>query len=191
MKPVNSEKYGYHFGVPTSYSKFHLGLDIIAKVGEPVYAPELGRIAWITTGTQGGKTIHFRGRSGVLHRFLHLSAYGTTGEYKEGELIGRVGNTGSLSSGPHLHWDISKNGVVQLNNINNFLDPLMWGEPTMVNKDNINGLLYAVTGLTNNKNTQEIADALNKGDQAEVNKLCAWIRVEMDKVQKLKEIINA
>jgi murein DD-endopeptidase MepM/ murein hydrolase activator NlpD len=48
---------------------------------------------------------------------------GKTGEFKKGEIIGYVGNTGTKGGQPHMHIDISKNGKLELNNYNNFIDP--------------------------------------------------------------------
>ena len=134
MKPVNSNQYGYKFREKTWYSNHHLGLDIVAPTGTPLFAPEAGRVLWKGFGTQGGYTIHFRGKSGLIHRFLHLSDYApaTTGkDYAEGDQLGKVGNTGMKQENgkpmiPHLHWDISLNGKIDIYNINNFIDPLAW-----------------------------------------------------------------
>lgn len=37
-----------------------------------------------------------------------------------------MGNTGELSKGAHLHWDISSSGKLNLNNVTNFIDPEGW-----------------------------------------------------------------
>ena len=111
---------GYEFKEKTFYSAHHLGTDYRAKY-VPLYAPFDGEIVRVLKGNQGGLTIWFKYKNYII-RFLHLSDAISKGKAKEGELIGATGNTGSLTKSPHLHLDISKNSV-QLNNINNFLNP--------------------------------------------------------------------
>lgn len=114
-------KRGYRFGVPTSYSNFHLGLDVICPIGTPIYAWDSCEVIKAFKGTQGGNTIWVRA-DGMLFRFLHLDKPGVVGKFKEGDLLGKTGNTG-LSTGPHVHIDISKNGILNLNDRKNFIDP--------------------------------------------------------------------
>lgn len=103
--------------------KRHLGLDILAPVGTPIRAHCSGRVESLY-GNQGGNTAHFHTR-GALYRYLHLQHRPEAQEVKRGDIIGYTGNTG-LSTTPHLHIDISVNGKLELNNLSNFADPLMY-----------------------------------------------------------------
>ena len=114
-------KRGYTFGVKTFYSSFHLGLDIICPVGSILYAWDEIEVVKTMRGVQGGNTIWAK-CDGKLIRFMHLSKMSPVGKYHEGDAIGTTGNTG-LSTGPHLHVDISTNGTLDLNNRANFEDP--------------------------------------------------------------------
>lgn len=116
---------GYKFGVPTSYSNFHLGTDVMCPIGTLIYAPSDGIVTGMV-GAQGGNTIHLKTPTHLI-RFLHLSKFVKTGPVKEGELIALSGNTGQ-STGPHLHTDISK-GILNLNNTSNFVDPEVFYKP--------------------------------------------------------------
>ena len=121
MKPLkdwNILRRGYEFGVKTHYNDFHIGLDLMAHKGTPIYAPADGFVEKVE-GAQSGKTAILYARDKVF-RFLHLSTYGKQGDVKEGQVIGFVGSTG-LSTGPHLHIDISRRSL-QLNNPKNFID---------------------------------------------------------------------
>lgn len=123
-------KRGYTFGVPTSYSDFHLGTDLIVPTGTPIYAPCDGFVTTMV-GSQGGNTIHLKTPTHLI-RFLHLSVFKMSGEVKEGDIIGLTGNTG-LSTGPHLHTDISKGNLV-LGNKANFVDPEIFYKDDLVKR---------------------------------------------------------
>ena len=116
---------GYRFLQPTFYSDHHLGTDYKANMGTNLYAPFSGQIIKQVTGSQGGRTIHFKPENqNVIMRFMHLDEYKRSqgDRLKEGDIMAITGNSGSATSGAHLHLDISK-GAVNINNINNFLDP--------------------------------------------------------------------
>lgn len=87
--------------------------------GTPIFAPYDGEVKTLW-GDEGGNTVHFSG-NGHLVRFLHLSKFAKKGKVKTGDIIGYSGNTG-VSSGPHVHIDVSR-GTLQLNNRKNFVDP--------------------------------------------------------------------
>lgn len=115
---------GYRFGERTFYNDFHIGLDVIVPVGTLVHAPESGQVVSVSNGPQGGLALHFLGVSGKLHRFLHLSSVlQSSGHASEGEPLAKTGNSGSATTRPHWHGDISRNGQLELNNRSNFIDP--------------------------------------------------------------------
>lgn len=137
----------YRHGVPTFYSARHLGVDCLVPEGTPVYAPTDGRITVARAFPQGGNTIWFA-FSNIIMRCLHLSRMGAITQYREGDIIAHTGNTG-LSTGPHLHLDLSRN-TVDLNNFNNFIDPDAYfvestiAESMKITEQNINDLYLAV-----------------------------------------------
>lgn len=92
--------------------KEHTGLDFTAPIGTPVSAPADGTV--ITSGASSGGygiQIEIDHGHGYVTKFAHLSetkvSVGQT--VKRGDIIAHTGNTG-LSSGPHLHYEIIKNG---------------------------------------------------------------------------------
>jgi murein DD-endopeptidase MepM/ murein hydrolase activator NlpD len=92
----------------------HLGVDLVAKYGQPVKAVADGRV--ISAGWQGelGNCIRIRHQHEMVSIYGHLSKISPDvrpGSYVHmGQLIGNVGSTG-LSTGPHLHFAIQKDGA--------------------------------------------------------------------------------
>jgi murein DD-endopeptidase MepM/ murein hydrolase activator NlpD len=103
--------------------RMHTGVDIIADVGNSVYAAGDGVVRFAGR-TQGGYGIvieidHGYGYSSL---YAHLSSVlvrpGKT--VKRGELIAKSGRSG-LVSGPHLHYEVRRNGARQ-NPVDYFFD---------------------------------------------------------------------
>ncbi|WP_418179844.1 peptidoglycan DD-metalloendopeptidase family protein [Aliarcobacter lanthieri] len=92
----------------------HLGTDFAAPKGRNIYAAADGRVEFV--GTQGGygKTIIINHQNGYKTLYAHQNAFAkgirSGMNIKKGTHIGYVGTTG-LSSGPHLHLGMYKNGV--------------------------------------------------------------------------------
>lgn len=121
-------KRGYLFGQPTSYNAHHLGVDILCAIGTKVYAPCDGT-AVASVGPEAGNQIRLTTVDGkYIIRFLHLSKVLKTGIIKQGDLIALSGNTGTNTTGPHLHVDISK-GHVDIYTFANFVDPEIFLKP--------------------------------------------------------------
>ena len=89
------------------------GIDYGVGVGHPIYAPTKGRVLNRST-TGGGNTARFYhiddsgAETGWYDEFLHLSAFGLDGAiFSPGDDIGaRSGNTGTQTTGPHVHWHL-------------------------------------------------------------------------------------
>ena len=92
----------------------HLGVDYRAPSGAPVVAVSPGTVTMAAWTRGGGRTVKIRHASGYETAYLHLSSFGPgvrAGIHvSQGQLIGRVGATG-LATGPHLHYELKKNGA--------------------------------------------------------------------------------
>ena len=116
------QKYPAGFGSLTGQP--HLGVDYIIPVGKPIYAIADG-ITKSSTGRHGGNTVTLVTNRGLSVRYMHLSRFVALSNAKvfRGDVIGYTGNTG-VSTAPHLHLDVFKGLVTNINQFNNFIDPL-------------------------------------------------------------------
>lgn len=93
----------------------HYGLDIATKNNEPVINIADGSVFNSSWTINNGYVISVQHSEGVVTTYKHLA----TLNKKEGDLVlkgdilGKIGNAGVLSTGPHLHFEIWKNGVPQ------------------------------------------------------------------------------
>lgn len=98
--------------------KAHLGVDYAAPVGTPVWAPAGGKVLQAEMMRGSGNTIVLGHANGLQTRYYHLSHFAKGlhpgKQVQQKEVIGFVGTTG-LSTGPHLHFSVVKNGQ--------FIDP--------------------------------------------------------------------
>ncbi len=105
-------------------SRMHDGLDFTAPRGTPIYASANGTVK--TAGGQNGygTTVVIDHGNGYETLYAHMSKLNTRAgaQVKRGQVIGYVGSTG-LSSGPHLHYEIKKDGV-KINPISYFYNDL-------------------------------------------------------------------
>ena len=85
----------------------HQGLDISARVGEPVYAPADGVVARVVRHPTYGLMIDVNHSQQLSTRYAHLSrASVVEGQtIKRGSRLGSVGTSGR-STGPHLHYEV-------------------------------------------------------------------------------------
>ena len=93
--------------------KAHLGVDYAAPVGTPVWAPASGKVVQAEMMHGSGNTIVLLHANGLQTRYFHLSRFAKGlkpgKQVAQKEIIGFVGTTG-LSTGPHLHFSVVKNG---------------------------------------------------------------------------------
>lgn len=101
--------------VTQGYKSLHRALDIARATGTPVKAADSGYVVvagWSNAGY--GNYIVVDHRNGYQTVYAHLSKiFVSVGQVvAKGTVIGNMGNTGR-STGPHLHFEIRKNGVPQ------------------------------------------------------------------------------
>lgn len=104
-------------GSITQYPRwYHMAVDIAGKVGMPVIAARDGRVSGTIPGRWGyGYHIIIDHGGGLSTLYAHLSGFNVrVGDWVVGgsTVIGWVGMTGR-TSGPHLHFEIRKNGIPQ------------------------------------------------------------------------------
>lgn len=91
----------------------HLGIDYAAPRGTPIMAAGSGKIIFAGRTRGYGNLIKIRHSDGYVTLYAHQKAFRRgikRGKYvKQGQVIGYVGTTG-LSTGPHLHFGLYKNG---------------------------------------------------------------------------------
>jgi len=110
------------------YTRAHKGVDFRASTGTPIPAAGAGRVVARSFNRGHGNYVKIRHNGTYETLYAHMSRFakgvnvGTV--VKQGQTIGYVGSTG-LSTGPHLHYEIIKNGqhvnpmTVKLPAINN------------------------------------------------------------------------
>ena len=126
IKPV-ADKYlnrlasgfGSRFHPILKVNKMHNGLDFAAATGTPIYATGDGTVKLAGMNAGFGNVVVIRHGNGYETLYAHMSRIKTRNgkSVKRGDLIGYVGSTG-LSTGPHLHYEIHKDGKP--------VDPLMY-----------------------------------------------------------------
>lgn len=100
--------------------RMHAGIDFASNIGADIYATADGVVSRTSSGHGYGNLVVIDHGFGYQTRYGHMEKILVKeGEHvKRGEVIGLVGNTG-LSTGPHVHYEIRKDGV-PVNPINYF-----------------------------------------------------------------------
>jgi hypothetical protein len=102
-------------GIITSYfnvSEKHFGIDVATNTNASVKATLDGVVIFADWSVAGGHTVLIQHPENIVSVYMHNSSItkSTNELVKVGEVIGVVGNSGELSSGPHLHFELWQNG---------------------------------------------------------------------------------
>lgn len=104
-------------GISQYASWYHMALDITAPIGTPVYAAHSGTVTRVSLGTWDsgyGNNVWISDGQGTETHYAHMSSVSVSvGQSVSGgrSVLGLSGNTGN-STGPHMHFEIRKNGVL-------------------------------------------------------------------------------
>jgi murein DD-endopeptidase MepM/ murein hydrolase activator NlpD len=104
--------YGYRRSPFTGVRQFHSGIDIGAISGTPIRSAMQGRVIVAGWSDIYGNYVVVSHHSGYRTLYGHMSVIRVkSGDYVgTGQRLGDVGSTG-LSTNPHLHFTVYKNGV--------------------------------------------------------------------------------
>jgi murein DD-endopeptidase MepM/ murein hydrolase activator NlpD len=96
----------------TGETKPHLGVDLAAPPGTAVVATASGSVVRIGNDEVWGKRITVDHGGGITTVYAHLGGVKTAlgRRVKRGDAIGVIGSSG-LTTGPHVHYEIWKNGT--------------------------------------------------------------------------------
>lgn len=104
--------FGYRPDPFTGKLSFHPGIDLRAAVGTPVLAARDGEISETGTLEKYGYFVIISHDGSYESVYAHLDEIVVTEgtAVNAGDIIARSGNSG-ISTGPHLHFEIRKNGI--------------------------------------------------------------------------------
>ena len=99
---------------PKQRYRTHMGIDYAAPTGTPIFSVANGKVAHLGYSGAFGNLIILEHPGNYHTYYAHLSNYNVElavgNEVRRGLEIGYVGSTGR-STGPHLHFELRKNGI--------------------------------------------------------------------------------
>ena len=112
--PVRHESAFVSSGFGWRASGFHEGVDVAAEQGVPIRAAADGVVTYADTNGAYGKLLCLSHGHGFSTRYAHCEELQRrVGErVRAGEAVATVGATGR-ASGPHLHFEVRRNGAAQ------------------------------------------------------------------------------
>jgi murein DD-endopeptidase MepM/ murein hydrolase activator NlpD len=112
--------YSVHFSMPVNGfisrgfdpSTGHMGIDIVVKKGTPIYAAASGYVIFSDYTVRDGYMMIIGHSDGYITVYKHCSSLLKKARdiVLEGEIIALSGNSGEITTGPHLHFEIWKDG---------------------------------------------------------------------------------
>jgi len=93
------------------YARMHAGIDFAASYGAPIYATSDGQVRFAGRHGGHGNYVRLDHGGGIGTGYAHMSriAVSPGSQVRRGQVLGYVGSTG-LSTGPHLHYELYRNG---------------------------------------------------------------------------------
>ncbi len=93
--------------------KGHYGMDIATRKGADVRTVADGVIISCDWTLNNGYVMHILHTNSIITIYKHFSeVFHKTGDtVRQGDIIGKAGESGLLATGPHLHFEIWKNGI--------------------------------------------------------------------------------
>jgi len=107
------DKFGMRLHPILKHRRMHTGLDVVVNTGTKVYAPGNGKVIKVGYRNGYGKVVEIDHGFGYTSLYAHLSKYSVKRgqKVKRGDLLGLSGQSGSMATGPHLHYEVKHRGV--------------------------------------------------------------------------------
>ncbi|WP_426749451.1 M23 family metallopeptidase [Myxococcus sp. Y35] len=112
LEPVSvTSLFGYRWHPVTGVHRRHLGIDLAATHGQPIYTADKGVVLRAGRNGDHGLQVEVQHDGGWVTRYSHLSrVLVDPGEVLErGNAVGLAGETG-LATGVHLHFELWRDG---------------------------------------------------------------------------------
>ncbi len=108
LPPVN----GYQIAQKFDLKNDHYGVDIVSKENEPIKAIANGTVIMSNWTQETGYTIAVQHNNDLISFYKHNSVLlKNIGNYVQtGDILGIIGNSGELTTGPHLHFELWHRG---------------------------------------------------------------------------------
>ena len=129
------------------YTRLHRGVDYGAVYGSPIYAVTDGIISFAGGAGGYGRQVRVNHAGGLGTSYSHMSRIIVSpgARVRQGQVIGYVGSSG-LSTGPHLHFEVYKNGqVINPKNVQFVSRSLLEGAELAAFRAKLRGLLNVQT----------------------------------------------
>ena len=110
----NTSPFGDRDAPTAGASSNHQGVDLAAPLNTPIYAARSGTVSIATYSSSAGYYVQIDHGDGYKSIYMHMTYFVVSAGQKvsQGQIIGYCGSTG-ISTGSHLHFGISQNGVYQ------------------------------------------------------------------------------
>lgn len=114
--PILGSAFADTWGAPRSGGRRHVGVDMIAPRGVPIYAVTSGVVTF-KANRLGGNAASLVGDNGNRYYYGHMDSYeGVSRRVTQGEIIAYNGDTGNAKfSTPHLHFELRPGGGQNVN----------------------------------------------------------------------------
>lgn len=108
-----TSSYGKRMHPVLGFMRMHKGTDIGAPYGAPIHAIMDGVVQFAGRSGGYGNFVKLAHAGGIASGYGHMSRFAVRSgtHVRQGQVIGYVGSTG-MSTGPHLHWEVWRNGAV-------------------------------------------------------------------------------
>jgi murein DD-endopeptidase MepM/ murein hydrolase activator NlpD len=159
---------GFSFTSPNPrHPNGHMGVDMRAPAGTPVYPMTAGVVTQVGSSAKGGNTVNIQHDNNLRTYYAHMnSARVQKGDrVNNNTIIGTVGDTGNAKgTWPHLHFQVWKDGQIQ--------DPAnFFSIPQYTNVDKNKEMWWASNEAKQESKSFNMSQHLSGGRQALAHKI--------------------